>query len=61
MRRRSGAGGEPVKARRRKTATLKRRNAPKPTLDRRLSAAVLQEQLDRTHDVQAYLATVNNQ
>ena len=29
MRRRSSAGGEPVKARRRKTATLKRRNAPK--------------------------------
>jgi hypothetical protein len=27
--------------------TLKRGNAPKPTLDRRLSAAVLQEQLDR--------------
>jgi GAF domain-containing protein len=47
MRRRSRAGGEPVKTRRRKTATLKRRNAPKPTLDRRLSAAVLQEQLDR--------------
>jgi len=47
MRRRSRAGGEPIKTRRRKTATLKRRNAPKPTLDRRLSAAVLQEQLDR--------------
>src|SRR4029077_4509770 len=29
MRRRSRAGGEPVKARRRKTATLKRRTAPK--------------------------------
>ena len=29
MKRRSRAGGEPVKARRRKTATLKRRNAPK--------------------------------
>jgi hypothetical protein len=27
--------------------TLKRGIAPKPTLDRRLSAAVLQEQLDR--------------
>ena len=47
MRRRSGAGGEPIKAPRRKTATRKRRNAQKPTLDRRLSAAVLQEQLDR--------------
>jgi len=29
MKRRSGAGGEPVKTRRHKTATLKRRNAPK--------------------------------
>jgi hypothetical protein len=29
MRRRSRAGGEPVKRRRRKTVTLKRRNAPK--------------------------------
>ena len=29
MRRRSRAGGEPVKTRRRKTVTLKRRNAPK--------------------------------
>ena len=29
MRRRSGAGGEPVKTRRRKAMTLKRRNAPK--------------------------------
>ena len=47
MRRRSRAGGQPVKAPRRKTATRKRRNAQKPSLDRRLSAAVLQEQLDR--------------
>ena len=47
MRRRSGTGGEPIKTRRRKTVTLKRGIAPKPTLDRRLSAAVLQEQLDR--------------
>jgi hypothetical protein len=29
MKRRSRAGGEPIKARRRKTVTLKRRNAPK--------------------------------
>ena len=29
MRRRSGAGGEPIKTRRRKAATLKRRNTPK--------------------------------
>ena len=52
MRRRSRAGGEPIKTRRRKTATLKRRTAPKPTLDRRLSAAGLQEQLDhRTREL----------
>jgi two-component system, NtrC family, sensor kinase len=47
MRRRSRAGGEPVKARSRKTATPKRRAAPKPTPDHGLSAASLQEQLDR--------------
>ena len=39
MRRRSRAGGEPVKARRRKAATLKRRNAPKAVRRRSLSAA----------------------
>ena len=39
MRRRSKAGGETVKTRRRKAATLKRRNAPK-AVHRRGSAAV---------------------
>ena len=47
MRRRSRAGGEPVKTRRDKTATLKRRNAPKTVRRRGLSIAKLQEQLDR--------------
>jgi GAF domain-containing protein len=39
MRRRSGTSGEPVKARRRKTVTLKRRNAPKAVHRRSSSAA----------------------
>ena len=39
MRRRSSTGGKPVKARRRKAATLKRRNAPKAVHRRSLSAA----------------------
>ena len=52
MRRRSRAGGEPVKMRRRKAMTLKRGIAPKPTSDRRRSAAGLQEQLDhRTREL----------
>ena len=34
MRRRSRAGREPIKARRRKAVTLKRRNAPKVTRSR---------------------------
>ena len=42
MRRRSGASGQPVKTRRRKAATLKRRNGPK-TLRRRSSSAADQE------------------
>ena len=42
MRRRSGAGGEPIKTRRRKTATLKRRTAPK-AVRRRSSSAGGQE------------------
>jgi hypothetical protein len=41
MRRRSRAGGEPVKARRRRAATLKRRNGPKTV--RRNSSAASQE------------------
>jgi hypothetical protein len=39
MRRRSGAGGEPIKTRRRKTVTLKRGIAPKTVRRRSLSAA----------------------
>ena len=42
MRRRSRAGGEPVKTRRRKAVTLKRGNAPK-TVRRRSSSAASQE------------------
>jgi hypothetical protein len=45
VRQRSKAGGEPVKARRRKAATPKLRTAPKSISDRRLSAAGLQELL----------------
>ena len=52
MRRRSRAGGEPVKTRRRKTVTLKRRNATKSVHGRSSSVAVFQEQLDRrTHEL----------
>ena len=47
MRRRSGTSGEQVKARRRKAATLKRRNEPKTVRGRGPSDAKLQEQLDR--------------
>ena len=47
MRRRSRAGGEPVKARRRKTATLKRRNARKAVHRRNSSAAVQEREVDR--------------
>ena len=53
MRRRSGAGGEPVKTRRRKAATLKRGIAPK-AVRRRSSSAASQEtkvaQLTRERD-----------
>jgi hypothetical protein len=42
MRRRSRAGGELVKTRRRKAATLKRRNGPK-TVRRRSSSDAIQE------------------
>ena len=45
MRRRSRAGGEPVKARRRKAATLKRRNAPKTVRRRSSSAAGLNKKV----------------
>ena len=45
MRRRSRAGGEPVKTRRRKTVTLKRRNAPKAVRRSGSSAVGLSEQV----------------
>ena len=45
MRRRSRAGGEPVKTRRRKTVTLKRRNAPKVAHHRESSAAGLNKKV----------------
>ena len=47
MRRRSSAGGEPFKARSRKTVTLKRGKASKPVRRRGPSSAKLQELLDR--------------
>jgi two-component system, NtrC family, sensor kinase len=47
MRGRSGAGGKPVKARRRKAVALKRRNAQKARRRRDPATADLQEQLDR--------------
>src|SRR6266576_1425788 len=47
MGRRSSAGGKPVKARRRKAVTLKRRNAPKAARRRDPATADLQQQLDR--------------
>jgi GAF domain-containing protein len=51
MRRRSRAGGEPVKARRRKAATLKRRNGPKAVHRRSSSAASLRAKVARlTHE-----------
>ncbi len=52
MKRRSTAGGKPVKTRRRKTVTLKRRSAPKAVRRRGRSVANLQEQLDlRTREL----------
>jgi hypothetical protein len=47
VKRRSRAGGKPVKTRRRKAATPKRRNAPKSVRSRSPFIADLQEQLDR--------------
>ena len=44
MRRRSRAGGEPIKTRRRKAAPLKRGNAPKSAHRRSSSAANLHKQ-----------------
>jgi two-component system NtrC family sensor kinase len=45
MKQRSSAGREPVRARRRKAATLKRRNGPKPVRRRVSSAASLHKQV----------------
>ena len=47
MRRRSSAGGQPVKTRRRKAVTVKRRIAPKTVRSRSSSAASLHEQVAR--------------
>jgi GAF domain len=52
MKRRSRAGGQPVKARPRKAVTLKRRTAPKAVRRHGRSAGNLQEQLDlRTREL----------
>ena len=65
MRRFSRSGGEPVKTRRRKTATLKRRNAPKVAHHRESSAAGLNKKValfkrerDEAHQQQAATADV---
>ena len=52
MRRRSGAGGEPIKTRRRKAATLKRGSVPKDARRRGSAATGLRKQLDhRTREL----------
>ncbi len=57
MKRRSKAGGKPVKTRRRKTVTPKGRNAPKVVRSRGPSIAKLREQLDhRTRERDEALA-----
>jgi len=57
MRRRTSAGGYPSKARRRNTATLKRRNAPKATRSRSSPAAVKETKVARlTRELQEALA-----
>jgi class 3 adenylate cyclase len=57
MRRRTRAGGYPIKARRRNTATLKRRNAPKATRSRSSPAAVKETKVARlTRELQEALA-----
>jgi hypothetical protein len=56
MKRRSRAGGQPVKARPRKAVTLKRRTAPKAVRRHGRSAGNLQEQLDlRTRELNVAL------
>src|SRR6202451_1978888 len=55
MRRRTGA--DPIKARRRKTGTLKRRNAPKAALSRSSPTAVKETEVARlTRELQEALA-----
>jgi class 3 adenylate cyclase len=57
MRRRIRAGGYPTKARRRKTVTLKRRNAPKAALSRSSPTAVKETKVARlTRELQEALA-----
>jgi class 3 adenylate cyclase len=57
MRRRTRAGGYPIKARRRKTTTLKRRNAPKTALSRNSPTAVEETDVGRlTRELQEALA-----
>jgi GAF domain-containing protein len=57
MRRRTRAGGYPIKARRRKTVTLKRRNAPKAALSRSSPTAVKETKVARlTRELQEALA-----
>ena len=57
MRRRSKAGGEAVKTRRRKTVTLKRNNAPKAVRRRNSSVTQPETQVDRlTRGLQESLA-----
>src|SRR5271166_1032555 len=52
MRRRSRAGGEPVKTRRRKTVTLKRRNAPKAVRNRGVSVPSQETEVTQlTHEL----------
>ena len=55
--RRTRAGGYPIKARRRNTATLKRRNAPKATRSRSSPTAVKETKVARlTRELQEALA-----
>jgi signal transduction histidine kinase len=57
MTRRTRAGGDPIKARRRNTATLKRRNAPKASRSRSSPTAVKETKVARlTRELQEALA-----
>ena len=64
MRRRSSTGGEPIKARRPKTVTPKRRNAPKAVRRGMSSSASLHEQVaqltrERDEALEQQAATAN--